>query len=494
MSKALHLENIAKAQAEIEKRKITVLGGKMRQRYHFMAEEGWINDPNGVIFFRGKYHLFYQFNPYDAFWGYMHWGHAVSEDLIHWEHLPVALAPSEDYDNHKEGGCFSGSAIEHDGKLYLFYTGTTNYGDGFVQRQCMAVSEDGIHFEKYGNNPVIDVPEGVERANFRDPKVWEHEGKFYMVCGAKKDNLAKAMLFRSDDLVHWEFFNVLMESRGEFGYMFECPDFFQIGDKFVFMFSPMGVHERTKVYLVGDMDYRTGKFYYTSMGEIDWGMDFYAPQSFQDAKGRRLMIGWANAWDWMPWWKDWGPAYKEGWCGSFSVPREVRLMPDNTLQFVPVEEMKMLRHEEKKFFDCAVGEAAVDISGGDGVAFESVLLLDLEKTTASKVIFSLRAGEGKESVLCFDLQKAEMTFDRNNSDGWSKGCSRSPLNLRGKRELDIHILSDQSSVEVFADQYQNNHSNNVFASGTQNSDTIRAEGGTAVFKSIFSWGLETVIR
>lgn len=226
MSTNKHIENINKAQLEIEKKKLLIKNAKMRQRYHFMAEEGWINDPNGLIFFKGQYHFFYQYNPYDSFWGAMHWGHAVSNDLIHWEYLPIALAPSEHYDDHERGGCFSGSTIEHEGKLYIFYTGTTNYGKGFVQTQCLAWSEDGVNFTKYENNPVIKAPEGYEEANFRDPKVWKNGEYFYLVCGGKKDNLAKALLYRSKDLKNWEFFNILAESRGELGYMWECPDFF----------------------------------------------------------------------------------------------------------------------------------------------------------------------------------------------------------------------------------------------------------------------------
>ncbi len=491
MSKSHHLENIKKAQKEINAKKALMKNALMRQRYHFMAEEGWLNDPNGLIFFRGKYHFFYQYNPYDSFWGSMHWGHAVSDDLLHWDYLPVALAPSEPYDDHKEGGCFSGSAIEHDGKLFLIYTGTANYGDGFVQTQCVAYSEDGIHFEKYENNPVITAPKGYDPANFRDPKVWEHEGRFYLVCGAKKDDLAKALLYRSDNLLEWEFVNVMAESRGELGNMFECPDFFPIEDKYVLMFSPMGLNERTCVYLVGDMDYKTGTFYHTVMGEIDWGFDYYAPQSFLDAKGRRLIVGWANAWDWMPFWKDWGPTYKEHWCGSFAIPRQVRLMPDNTLQFLPVEELKSLRTEENVRYN--VEDGPVDVSAGDGVAFECRLVLDLERTTAETVVLELRSDGKFKSVVCLDLKHGQMTFDRNQGDGWSRGQTKSPLKLLDKKLLDIHFFSDQSSIEVFSSQYQTNHSCNVFASNDQNKNTVRAFGGRAYFTSIISYGLERAI-
>ena len=303
MSKELMIERIEKAQKEIEAKRETVQQGKFRQDYHFMAETGWINDPNGLIYFKGKYHFFYQYNPYSGFWDCMHWGHAVSEDMIHWEYLPLALAPSEVYDDHLKGGCFSGSAIEHDGKLFLIYTGTCNNGNGFEQAQCIAYSEDGIHFEKYEGNPVITAPEGVPTDLFRDPKVWKHDDTYYVVCGASKNGFAQARLYKSTDMFHWEFVNVLAESRGEWGYMWECPDFYPVGDKYVLMFSPMGGKERTSVYLVG----------------------------------------WENAWDWMPFWKDWGPTYQEGWCGFFNIPREAVLAEDNTLKFIPVKELQDLR-------------------------------------------------------------------------------------------------------------------------------------------------------
>ena len=279
----------------------------------------------------------------------MHWGHAVSggSDSTG-STCPLALAPSEKLRRpSQQGGCFSGSAIEHDGKLFLMYTGTTNNGKGFEQSQCIAYSEDGIHFEKYEGNPVLTAPEGFPGDFFRDPKLWKHEDTYYVVCGANKDGMAQALLYKSQDMFHWEFVNILAESRGEWGYMWECPDFYPIGDKYVLMFSPMGAKERTSVYLVGDFDYQTGKFYYTVSGEIDWGFDYYAPQSFLSPDGRRIIVGWANAWDWMPFWKDWGPTYKEGWCGFFNLPREVVLCKDNTLQFLPVRELEQLRRDEQ---------------------------------------------------------------------------------------------------------------------------------------------------
>ena len=489
MSKELMQKRIAEAGQEIEKKKGVVQKGRMRQHYHFMGQTGWINDPNGLIYYKGKYHFFFQFNPYYGHWDYMHWGHAVSDDMLHWEYLPIALAPSESYDDHMRGGCFSGSAIEHDGKLFLMYTGATHCGKGFEHTQCIAYSEDGIHFEKYEGNPVLTAPEGVVPDQFRDPKVWKHGDTYYMVCGASRDHRAQALLYRSKDMLHWTFFNVMAESRGEWGYMWECTDFYPMGDKYVLMFSPMGSGDHTAVYMTGDFDYDTGKFYTQATGEIDWGFDYYAPQSFLAPDGRRIIVSWANEWEWMPLWKDWGPTYREGWCGFFNIPREVRLMEDGTLQFLPIAELETIREHSgpKSGFEVAGEEKT--LTAGDGVCFEMKFKIDLEASGADRLELTLRGGEGKKTVCLFDFAKAELSVDRNESDGWSRGVSRSAMYLKGKKELDVHILSDQSCLEIFTDRYQNNHSNNIFASDAQNQLKIRAYGGKVVIREYESYSL-----
>lgn len=493
MSQQVMLENIEKAQKEIEAKREIIKQGKMRQNYHFMAETGWLNDPNGLIYFRGKYHYFYQYNPYSSFWDCMHWGHAISDDLIHWEYLPLALAPSETYDDHLKGGCFSGSAIEYDGKLFIVYTGTCNNGNGFEQAQCIAYSEDGIHFEKYEGNPVIKAPEGVPTDMFRDPKVWKHEDTFYLVCGASMNGYAQARLYKSKDTLHWEFVNVLAESRGEWGYMWECPDFFPVGDKYVLMFSPMGGKERTSVYLVGDFDYKTGKFFYTVSGEIDWGFDYYAPQSFEALDGRRILVGWANAWDWMPFWKDWGPTYREGWCGFYNIPREAVLNENGTLCFVPVKELEALRENAETKKSTVLGNGMIkEICSGS--VYEMKLKVNLKTTTAKRIVLKLRVSEGRSTDITFDLEKAEMSFDRNHADDWSKGVARSSLNLMNKEELDIHIYSDKISVELFSNAYQNNFSCNIYNVEDSQKNYIIAEDGEVDIKEIETWDLKKTME
>ncbi|MCC8066556.1 MAG: glycoside hydrolase family 32 protein [Clostridiales bacterium] len=490
MSKERLQRNIEKAQHEIDTKKDLVKNGSMRQKYHFMAQTGWINDPNGLIYFQGNYHFFFQYNPYHGFWDSMYWGHAVSRDLLHWEYLPPALAPSETYDDHPKGGCFSGSAIERDGRLYLMYTATTNAGEGFEQTQCLAYSEDGIHFEKYEGNPLVKAPAGIPADQFRDPKIWKHEDFYYMVVGACKEERGMALLYRSADLIHWEFWNVLFESRGEWGRMWECPDFYQLGDKYVLTFSPIASGDHTAVWLSGQFDYETGRFCPERSGEIDWGLDYYAPQSFLAPDGRRITVGWANGWEWMPQWKDWGPSFQEGWCGFFNVPREVRMLKDGSLQYLPVRELEALREKPCRIQELFVTEEERELIAGDGICFEMKFRIDLERTDAKSLELDLRCGKGKKTACVFDFEKGQLSVNRNNADGWSRGTSRSVLFLKGKQELDVHIFSDQSSIELFSDQYRNNHSNNVFAGNTQRMIKVHAYGGTAAIVDYESYGLQ----
>lgn len=484
--------NIKKAQEEINQKKEVVEKGIMRQKYHFMPQTGWLNDPNGLIYYKGKYHFFYQYYPYEGFWGSMHWGHAISSDMIHWEHLPLALAPSEEYDNHYQGGCFSGSAIEHDNKLFLMYTGTTNRGNGFEQSQCIAFSEDGINFTKYEGNPVITAPEGIPKDYFRDPKVWKHEGIYYMVCGANRDGKAQALLYKSEDMLAWSFFSVLAESRGEWGYMWECPDFFYINGKYVLTFSPMGLQERTCVYMVGDFDYNTGKFFCLKSDEIDWGFDYYAPQSFLAPDGRRIVVGWSNEWDWMPFWKDWGPTYREGWCGFFNLPREVELLEDDTLRFKPIREIYHLRESSIRKEEIVLSSESKEIVLESGSCIEMKMEIDLVKSSTKEICFVLRSDGSNYTHVIFDLEKSEVRFDRDNADKWSKGVARGPLKLMGKTTLDVHIFIDQSSIEVFSNEYQCNLSCNVFATKEQNHNKVFIKNGALHINEVESWTLKSM--
>lgn len=304
----------------------------LRPVFHFTAPYGWINDPNGFCYFKGMYHLFYQYNPHGCEWSKMYWGHAVSKDLTHWEDLPIALYPDQEYDTDEVGGCFSGSAIVRGDRLYVFYTGTSRHGNMLVQSQCMAYSDDGIKFEKYSGNPVVPHPPAHEGevSNFRDPKVIQAGDKYYMVVGSTTGGLkvgdGRIFLYVSDDLMHWQYKGILLKCNGEWTSMCECPDLFPLGNKWVLLFSLMhAVNAEKTVYAVGHMDFENCRFTIETTGELDYGMDYYAAQTMLDPKGRRLVIAWQNSWEWLPWFNDFGRTEQENWRGSLSYPREISL-------------------------------------------------------------------------------------------------------------------------------------------------------------------------
>lgn len=180
---------------------------RYRLNYHITTPSGWMNDPNGFSYYQGYYHIFYQYYPYSSKRGPMHWGHYRSQDLVHWEELPIALTPDSPED---KDGCYSGSAIEKDGRLYLIYTGNHYYDvndhSRFYQTQNVAFSDDGIHFTKYSGNPVIALPPTDNSQHFRDPKVWQDGNEYYIVVGGQdKKGLGRAITYKSTDLLHWDY-------------------------------------------------------------------------------------------------------------------------------------------------------------------------------------------------------------------------------------------------------------------------------------------------
>ncbi|HEX9189744.1 MAG TPA: hypothetical protein VGB87_21900, partial [Vicinamibacteria bacterium] len=348
-----------------------------RPLWHFTPPAGWMNDPNGLAQLRGEYHLFYQYHPFGTDWGPMHWGHAVSLDLVRWRHLPIALAPTPGGPD--AGGVFSGSAVEDGGGLSLLYTG---HGDRQVQ--CLATSPDGRAFTKHPGNPVLaSPPEGFPAEHFRDPKVWRAEGRWWMVAGSKRQGNGAALLYESKDLRRWSFKAVAAESDGTLGSMWECPDLFALGDRHVLVVSPEGLDRRKALVFVGRLDYRTGRFAMESRHVADHGFDLYAPQSFEDAAGRRVVIGWMESWGSKTW-----PTKAWGWAGAMTVPRLLRLSADGTPLWAPVPEVETLRGQ-------AVTVPAGDLEPGlrtlDAVRGESLdLELEIDPGTASEVALLVR--------------------------------------------------------------------------------------------------------
>ena len=284
-----------------------------RPVFHFATPGGWCNDPNGFSQFNGKIHLFYQYHPYSIQWGPMHWGHAVSEDFLNWQNETVALAPDSESDCK---GCFSGTAIEYDGKHIIAYTGVSNNGKVDVQNQCIAIG-DGITYRKIDANPVLtadNIPFEFNIEHFRDPKVWMKDEKFFMVCVIKQKNECGAMvMFESADAENWTYKGILDSSKDGLSKMWECPDVSVIDGKDVLIFSPQEVNENyelgfhdgnNSVYVTGKLDYHNFSFKREVRSEnnytaalVDYGIDFYAPETTKLSDGRIIMMGWMHAWE-----------------------------------------------------------------------------------------------------------------------------------------------------------------------------------------------------
>jgi beta-fructofuranosidase len=388
-----------------------------------------MNDPNGLIHWRAAYHIFYQHNPYEPGWGAMHWGHALSRDLVRYEHRPVALAPSEPYES-PGGGCFSGSAVDDGGTLTLIYTSTADH-----QAQSIATSADGVHFEKYAGNPVIPAPPPQGNgSDFRDPKVWRHDGAWWMVVGSRDGELGNVLLYRSDDLRNWDFVSVLCQSDGTQGRMWECPDLYPLADRYALVISPVGVEPRKSVTVVGEFDYATGRFAPERQVDTDYGPGFYAPQSFVDEHGRRIMFGWMTA--------TWGtsPTRAYGWDGALTLPRVVTAGPDGLPRFSPLPELQTLRQEQ-------LDAAAIEGSGLE-------LAAEFEVGRGAQFGLSvLRSADGRqETRILYDEPSGRLSLDWERSGAVEAGRRSAPLGIGAGRQLRLHLFVDRSSVEVFADE------------------------------------------
>ena len=323
-----------------------------RPLFHATPAIGWMNDPNGFSLYKGECHLFFQYHPYSNEWGPMHWGHLKSRDFLHWERLPVALAPDQDYDAF---GCFSGGAVElPDGRQLLMYTGVRrgHNADGYlqdIQTQCLAIG-DGVDYEKYPGNPVLtvdDLPQGGSAIDFRDPKLWrEGDGTYRAAIGNRtEDDSGAILLYRSADCLHWEFVRTLDCSCNRYGKMWECPDFFPLDGRQVLIVSPQemdpeGLEFHTgngTVCLIGDCEPGSGNFVRRHAQAIDYGLDFYAPQTLLTADGRRVMIAWMQ---------NWASAGAKPthcrWFGQMTLPRELSVR-DGRLYQVPVRELEGCR-------------------------------------------------------------------------------------------------------------------------------------------------------
>ncbi len=406
--------------------------------FHITGERGWINDPNGLIYYNGQYHAFFQHYPDDIKWGPMHWGHVVSDDLTNWKYLPIALTPGDDCD---KNGCFSGSAIVHDGRLWLMYTGfiENQGGESIRQVQCLAESSDGITFKKHGI--VIGeelLPEGYAPCDFRDPKVWYHNDSFWCIVAARKvEGRGRILLYKSKDLFKWEFVNDLF-GKDSLGTMIECPDYNEALGYMMFceQFQPNEGKEHLNIhtcrFAVGKIDYSTGYFVESSRGIVDYGFDVYAPQTFA---GKPVFMGWLNMWDRNV------PSAKYGFAGMLTAARTVSIKEGRLYQ-QPAVNAEMV-------YEADVCDRLCDRAVTGVITIKATNLEEL----------SIKLRSNGENYTSMALREGEWVFDRSKSGETIVGAEKDADSLNGIRrmpysgndEVTLTIVMDEFSLEIFED-------------------------------------------
>lgn len=417
--------------------------------YHIHPQYGLINDPNGLAYFNGEFHVFYQWYPFDATHGMKHWAHVKSTDLVNWERLPVALVPVEDYESH---GVYSGASLEVDGKLYLYYTGNIKYGP--VERsanQCLAIMDKDGSITKYENNPLIEgVPDGYT-GHVRDPKVFERDGRYYMLLGAQRVDLTGAIIvYESENGVDWSFKGEL-DLKIDFPdsvYMLECPDFFELDGEDVLILSPQGLkaegHDYQNlynvIYVLGRLNLEALTFEVDHYQELDKGFDFYAPQTFYGKKKERLLFAWAGMGE-----IDY-PSDKEFWAHCLSVPRELEVVNGKLVQ-KPAEELKQLWERT------VAGEFAVaaDFKEIENRENQYELEMDFTDIEADKFGLELFASETEGLILEFDRNKQIVSVNREkfeNAFGGEYGFVRSAAVEMGGN-VKVRAFVDKSIAEIF---------------------------------------------
>lgn len=479
-----------------------------RPQYHFTPARNWMNDPNGLVYHDGEYHLFYQHNPFGNTWGHMSWGHAVSDDLVHWEHLPVALKEENNI------MIFSGSAVvDHNNTsgfgsadnppMVAIYTG--NHTDQALQDQRIAYSLDnGRTWIKFAGNPVID--EGM--ADFRDPKVFWHEQsqKWVMVVALSRDQ--KVRFYGSKNLKEWEILSEFGPAGAAGDRLWECPDLFALpveGEasqtKWVLQVdvNPGAIAGGSGgQYFVGEFDGQQFVQDPATEGQtlwVDYGRDFYAVQSYSDipvADGRRIWLAWMNNWDYA------NKIPTSPWRSAMTIPRELGLIStEKGFQLIqkPARELQQLRagHTGIKNFIIQPGGNGKQ-PDFQGKAFE--LVVEFDPGDAKKFGLKVRKGHNEETLIGYDAEQHHLFVDRKNSgnvhfDSTFASYEQAPMGIENNR-IKMHIFVDWSSVEVLGNAGKVSITDRIFPSPDSDDLEFFSEGGNARVVSIDLWHLESI--
>lgn len=417
---------------------MTTNRGRFYPAYHLAPPDGWLNDPNGLCQMNGTFHFYFQYVPKNPEGGLAHWGHYQSRDLAHWEFTGIVLYPDSPYD---KDGTYSGSALTEDGIIYLFYTGNVkkagNYdyiSAGRGANTMLVATRDGQTVsEKQCLMTNEDYPADLS-CHVRDPKVFKENGRYYMVQGARTNrDQGIVLVFESGDKKRWRYISRI-QTADVFGYMWECPDLFTLSTATILSVSPQGLtatdrqfqNQYQSGYFLVTGDYRIeGGCQLSAFREWDMGFDFYAPQTFLDETGRRILVGWAGIGDC----RDYNnaPALADGWQHMFTLPRELTIK-ENAICQMPVSEIRNLRKQE-----------------------ERILNDEFSCTDVSEILIENMTNQPMEINFCDSLL---LTYDRERqlfsmSFKNAAGSGRKIRNATVKELSSIDILIDRSIMEVY---------------------------------------------
>ena len=446
-----------------------------KPEFHIHPSFGLMNDPNGLAYFNGEYHVFYQWHPFGPVHNMKHWAHVKSKNLVNWQRMPIAIIPNNDFDSH---GAFSGGAIEIEDKLYLYYTGNIIYEDlSMNANQCLAIMDKEYKITKYKENPLINGTREGYTGHVRDPKVWKENQTYYMLLGAQRKNeTGTLIIYESGDGINWSFKGEVISNIPLEGYMWECPDYFKLDGKDILVFSPQGVKQKghdfqnlyNVVYVIGKFSLENLEFKVESIYEVDKGFDYYAPQSFEDSKGRRIQIGWAGMGE-----MDY-PSDKNSWAHCLTIPRELILI-DNKIFQVPVEELKLLRLNEEREYGEVVKEQKTLECFGRSIELE-INIKEINCNSFGVKLFNSEEEEGLD--IQFNKNNKEVIVDRASFINYFGGeyGNRRTAELDIKDEINLRIFSDNSIVEIFINGGELVFTQRIFPLKTSHKVCIYSDG------------------
>lgn len=472
----------------------------------------WLNDPNGPLQFKGRYHLFYQYAPQVSNTATKYWAHAVSTDMVHWKNLGIALAPTPNGPD--KNGCWTGSAVVVNGVPAVVYTGGTwsaeteraERAKGInPERQLVAFAADPndpdlIKWNKYSGNPVLESPpEGIKAVGWRDPCVWKEGDTWYMTIGCGEVGKGGiALLYKSQDIKHWEYLHPLAVAKPNpnqdpsrpFASMWECPDFFHLKDK------PFLLVASGNRYLGGT--YNDHRFVQESEGRIDFGSAAYAQKTMEDESGRRIW------WAWLREKRSQEAQVAAGWAGVMSLPKLLTLRDDGSMGVEPVPDLQVLRGSHKNVSGQKIapnGPLLLKGISGDCVEIQA----EFDLGDAHQVGLRVRsAADGSEQTLIgFDRDKQELFSDTSASStdpatapgtGFrrNRGVESGQLVLAGGETLKLRMYIDASVLETFANG-RASISDRVYPTNpTTLGVGLFAKGGTARLRSMTVWQLTPI--